>query len=182
MKNPELEQITIRPEAEADYDQIDGLVVEAFNGRSELAPFVRTIRESLNYVPRYALIAEQRNRVIGHVMLSYTELRDGDDSHRVLTLSPLSVAPGMQRRGVGGKLVNNVLALADKDGEPLVVLEGSPEYYPRFGFLPAASHGITMSLPDWAPPEAAMVRPLTGDNRSIRGHVVYPPAFDLGSD
>jgi hypothetical protein len=41
--------------------------------------------------------------------------------------------------------------------EPLIVLEGSPGYYSRFGIEYAVPFGITIELPDWAPPEAVQV-------------------------
>jgi putative acetyltransferase len=62
------------------------------------------------------------------------------------------------------------------------VLEGSPVYYGRFGFEPSADYGIHLPLPDWAPPEAAQVLRLRNYDPSIRGHVVYPPAFDAATE
>jgi putative acetyltransferase len=59
----------------------------------------------------------------------------------------------------------------------VVVLEGSPAYYPRFGFRRADELGITIDLPDWAPAEAAMVLPLSGYYPAVRGKLEYPPAF-----
>ena len=56
-------------------------------------------------------------------------------------------------------------------------LEGSPAYYPRFGFRDARGHGITFDLPDWAPPEAGMVYLLPAYDPAVRGRVDYPPAF-----
>ena len=53
------------------------------------------------------------------------------------------------------------------------MLEGSPAYYGRLGFEPAAAHGITITLPDWAPPEAAQVLSLHASDPTMRGHVVY---------
>lgn len=174
--------LIIRPETVEDYDRIDELVVTAFEGRTELAPFVRAIRNSPNYVPDYSLVAEQNGRIIGHIMLSYVNLQDGDNEHRVLSLSPLSVIPDMQRKGIGSRLINKVVSLADQNREPLILLEGNPKYYPKFGFIPASSHNITFTLPDWAPPEAAMVRPLSNDDENLKGHLKYPPAFDLVSE
>ena len=42
-------------------------------------------------------------------------------------------------------------ALAQQTAAPLVLLEGSPDYYPRFGFRDARDVGITFDLPDWQP-------------------------------
>lgn len=98
--------------------------------------------------------------------------------HDVLTLSPLAVAPEQQRHGIGSALVREVLAAAARTSAPLVTLEGSPAYYGRLGFGPAADAGIGMRLPDWAPREAAQVYRLPGYRPEVRGRLIYPPAFD----
>jgi hypothetical protein len=41
----------------------------------------------------------------------------------------------------------------------------------------AADHGITIDLPEWAPPAAAQVFLLRAHDSSVRGHVEYPPAI-----
>lgn len=181
MKN-ESGVFSIRVEKAEDYPKINELLLDAFSGRTDLVPFVKAIRESKNYVPEYSLVAEINGRIIGHVMLSYIGIVDEDKNHKVLSLSPLSVASDMQRQGVGGKLINGVVSLADEDGEPLIILEGSPNYYPKFGFVPVRRHNITMDLPDWASPDAGMVKTLSNDDVSIKGHVVYPPAFHIVGD
>ncbi len=96
-------------------------------------------------------------------------------------LSPLAVEPTRQRQGIGGALVRAVSAIAERRCEPVIVLEGSPTYYAQFGFVPSAKLGITLPLPDWAPPEAAQVLCLSAYDRNsprLRGVVTYPPAFD----
>ena len=116
--------------------------------------------------------------VVGHTMISRAALVDtGGTGHDVLTLSPLSVAPQHQRQGIGAALVREALARSEGTGAPLVLLEGSPAYYPRFGFSDARPHGITFDLPDWAPPDAGMVYLLPGYDPTVRGHVDYPPAI-----
>ena len=59
-----------------------------------------------------------------------------------LCAGPLAVLPAYQKRGVGAALMERFLAEAPKLGYESVVLTGSPEYYARFGFVPAARHGI----------------------------------------
>ena len=110
-------------------------------------------------------------------MLHHLDLRDGATTHEVVSLSPVSVRPDVQRRGVGSALIRSAIERADQRGEPLIVLEGSPAYYPRFGFRPARELGITITLPSWAPEDAAMAYPLARYRPEINGHDVYPPAF-----
>jgi putative acetyltransferase len=166
----------IRPETPADNEAITAVVTAAFGSPAE-AVLVERIRASPNLHPQYALVAVLDGRIVGHVMVSDVGLRDGDVERTILSLSPLAVAPDVHGRGVGGALVRDVASRVDADGHPLIVLEGSPAYYARFGFEDARGHDIHIHLPDWAPPEAGQVLRLTNDDPAIRGEVVYPPAF-----
>jgi putative acetyltransferase len=169
--------VVIRPETTADRDSIREVVSAAFSS-SVQADLVDVIRLSAAYVPGWSLVAVVDGRVVGHVMVSLATLRDGADERAVANLSPLSVHPDHQHRGVGAALVRDVVAVVDASGEPLLVLEGDPAYYSRFGFEPSAPNGIRIQLPEWAAPEAAQVLRLGAYDASWRGDVVYPPAFD----
>jgi putative acetyltransferase len=173
--------VTIRPEGRGDRDAIQGVVAAAFGSPAE-ARLVDAIRASPNFVPEWSLVAEVGARVVGHVMVSFVALHDGDARHRIASLSPLAVSPDFQRRGIGSALVRDVTARVDHRGEPLVVLEGSPVFYGRLGFEHSVLHGIRIDLPSWAPPEAAQVLRLRNYDSSIRGTLVYPPAFDAVSE
>jgi putative acetyltransferase len=168
----------IREESGADRDAIAVVVERAFDS-AEHAQLVDAIRASTSFIPELSLVAEIAGQVVGHVMISYVTLRDRDGDRLVPSLSPLAVLPEFQHRGIGKALVAEVAARADARGEPLIVLEGDPNYYGRLGFEPAAAHAITITLPSWAPPEAAQVMRLSNDDHSIRGQVIYPPAFEV---
>jgi putative acetyltransferase len=172
-----LDGVSIRVEAPADREAIAEVVASAFGSPAE-ARLVERIRASPNFVPELSLVAERRGHVVGHVMISYVALDDGDAQHRIASLSPLAVAPDAQEQGIGAALVREVTDRADARGEPLVVLEGSPKYYGRFGFEHSVPLGIEILLPAWAPPEAAQVLRLRRYDPSLRGRVAYPPAFD----
>ena len=169
---------SLRPETPADYAAVRDIVRRAFD-REEVVDLVDRIRSSESYVPELSFVAESDGKIVGHTMLSYVDLVGERSARRILTLSPVSLVPEEQGRGIGGSLVRTAVTKADERGEPLVVLEGSPLYYPRFGFRPAKEFGISVPLPDGVPEEAAMVHPLTSYGPSVRGEVVYPPAFDL---
>jgi putative acetyltransferase len=170
--------LVVEPERPDDHPAVRAVVLAAFATQPEVVDLVELIRASPEYVPELALVARVDGAVAGFVMLSHAELvEESGERHRVLTLSPLAVAPAVQGRGIGSALVRAGLAEAERLGEPLVVLEGSPQYYPRFGFRDSREFGIAMPLPDWAPPEAGMACALAAYDARVRGRLVYPPAF-----
>jgi putative acetyltransferase len=69
-----------------------------------------------------------------------------------------------------------VLAAADALDEPLVVLLGHPDYYPRFGFRPAADLGIEPEVSEWAP--AFQARMLTQYQPDLTGRFRYAEPFN----
>lgn len=172
--------IEIRAETSADLADVGRVVAAAFASTAE-ADLVERIRASREYVADMALVALVGGRVVGHVMVSGATLVGDRGERPIVMLSPLAVDPASQRSGVGGALVRAVTAIAVERGEPLVVLEGDPAYYGRFGFVHSVPHGIHLPLPDWASAEAAQVLLLPAHDPadpSLRGTVEYPSAFD----
>jgi putative acetyltransferase len=132
------EGVVIRPERDADHSVIAEVVRAAFvRHPDEVASFVERIRASEHFVPELALVAEDSSGVIAHVMLSWVGVEGGSRT-RILNLTPMSVRPDRQRIGVGARLIREALGRAEKAGEPAVMVEGIPAYYPRFGFEQAS--------------------------------------------
>jgi putative acetyltransferase len=172
--------LIIRSESPADHIAIGRVVAAAFGKQIE-ADLVDRIRASPEYVPELALVAELDGAIVGHVMISHAVIRNADGGRRIAMLASLAVDPALQRRGIGRALVERVVGIADSFGEPVVILEGSPLYYGQLGFEHSIRYGIEIHLPSWAPPEAAQVKLLSSfdpDDPTLRGTVVYPPAFD----
>lgn len=166
--------MTIREERRADSAAIDVVLRDAFGDDhgEAVVRLVAGLRASPAYVPELALVAEDEGRIAGFVAFSRAPL--GERS--VLLLSPLAVATAVQRRGIGSGLVEAALARAEAAGEPLVVLEGVAEYYPRFGFEPAVALGIEKpyaSIPDIA----FMAKRLAAYDPALRGRLEYPEPF-----
>ncbi|HEX2046165.1 MAG TPA: N-acetyltransferase [Acidimicrobiales bacterium] len=162
----------VRPGTAADHDAVRRVVSEAFGGPAE-ARLVELLRASDAYVADLELVAEVDGEVVGHIL--FTRVRVGD--RRALALAPMAVAPSYQRSGVGTALVRAGLERAAARPEAAVIVLGHPEYYPRFGFVPACRFGIE---PPWprVPDEAFLVLPLPAYSDACRGVVVYPAAFD----
>lgn len=144
-------------------------------GQDLEARLVDSIRESEHFVPQLSLVAEIDGRIVGHVLLSRVFLR-GKADRMVLSLAPLSVHPDHQNQGVGGKLIAAAASAARELGEDIIVLEGHPGYYPRFGFEPAVPAGIAKPDPR-VPDDAFMVMFLAEAARGTTGKLDYPQAF-----
>ena len=161
----------IRPETAADYDAIRKVNDEAF-GRTLEAMLVDAIRESDRFVAELSLVAVSEGQTHGHVISSYIDVEP--DARRALQVGPLAVLPSHQRRGVGSALLGETIRIADARGEPLLLLEGNPKYYERFGFTRSDAVGI--EPPPEAPgPQYFMIRQLAAYDPSFQGRAVYPP-------
>jgi len=141
------EGLVIRPERESDHPAIAEVVRAAFVRQpDEVAAFVERIRASEQFIPELALVAEDSSGVIAHLMLSWVGI-EGGSRPRILNLTPMSVRPDRQRGGVGTRLIRDALGRAEAAGEPAVMVEGIPGYYPRFGFEPAIPLGFISRIP-----------------------------------
>ncbi|WP_413101196.1 GNAT family N-acetyltransferase [Streptomyces sp. Inha503] len=139
------------------------------------ATLLDELRISDGWLPALSFVATgDRGEVIGHVVCTRGHV--GSDLALALGLGPLSVHPAHQGRGVGLALVHAVLGAADAFGESLVALLGSPAYYGRFGFRPAAEYGITAPDPAWG--EYFQVRTLTAYQPTVKGPFKYAEPFD----
>jgi putative acetyltransferase len=165
--------VRARPEQpQEDAPAVRRVHMAAFPGPGE-ADLVDVLRKDQVWIPELSWVAvDHRGLVIAHALL--TRLRVGGGA--ALALAPVAVAPEWQRRGVGTLLVRSALSAADEAGERLVVVLGSPRYYRRFGFAPAAEHSVTGPLD--AHGAAFQALPLAAYDGSPRGTAVYPPVFD----
>jgi putative acetyltransferase len=170
------EGVVVRPERDADHPAIAEVVRAAFvQHPDEVAAFAERIRVSEQFIPELALVAEDSSGVIAHVMLSWVG-NEGGSRTRILNLTPMSVRPDRQRIGVGSRLIRHALRRAEAAGEPAVMVQGHPAYYPRFGFERASALGFIAPHPMLD--DAFMVKRLPGYNPDLAGRIVYPAAFD----
>jgi putative acetyltransferase len=170
---------TIRPEQAIDLDLIHDLHREAFHRRHE-AELVDAIRSGPDFLPELSLVAVTRDgSVLGHVLISrvsfHPDIAQGT-GQTVLALAPLAVLPPYQGSGIGSALMRDALAIADEHPEPFVAVLGSPAFYSRFGFEPAAADDIHGPYDEAG--DAFQVRRRPGVTQLAPGVVVYPPKFE----
>jgi putative acetyltransferase len=167
--------LIVRHERESDRASADAIHRRAF-GRDVEPTIARRIRMSDRFVPELSLVAvDDDGTLVGHVLVSYVDVEGS--RVQLLQLGPIAVEPERQRRGIGGRLVRAALGRAAELGEPLVLVEGDPAYYGRFGFGRADELGLLP--PTGSPPWAFQVAVLARGAPLPSGRVSYPPAFDV---
>jgi putative acetyltransferase len=163
---------------EAPADRVAAVAIEraAFGGPVE-AEIVEAVRDEPD---AFALVAEVGGEVLGHVQLSRAWIGDAP----VLALGPIAVRPDRQGEGIGSALVRAALDEAAGRGATAVILLGSPAYYGRLGFEPAArlglrnpyagttDEGFTIAEEDF---QIAVLDPAAAEG--FRGAVRWHPAF-----
>ncbi len=167
---------SIRPAGPEDAGQIARVVADAFG--AEEGPLVARLVRVLNASgsTRASLVAEMAGTVVGHVQLNRSWVDARSALVEVLVLSPLSVVPEMQGRGIGGALLAAAVAEAERLGAPAVFLEGDPGYYSRHGWSPAGELGFT--APSTRIPAAAFqVVVLPAHEAWMSGALVYCEPF-----
>ncbi|HLL85370.1 MAG TPA: N-acetyltransferase [Longimicrobium sp.] len=168
--------LTIRAESPGDAAAIAAIHRRAF-GQEDEPRLVDALRESDAFIPELSLLAEEDGAVVGHVLVSRVVVRTPRGDVPALSLAPLGVEPGRQRRGVGTALMREALKRARASGYGLMVVLGHPPYYARFGFVPAKAYGLYCRWP--VEDEVYRVLELrAGALAGVEGEVLYPPPFD----
>jgi putative acetyltransferase len=161
----------IRRESRGDEASIRETNELAFGELLE-ARLVDALRETPDYLSLVATIDE---RIVGHILFTPVTIEPALE-RRIAGLAPMAVRPEHQRAGIGGALIRAGLEECRRSGYTAVVVLGHPEYYPRFGFVPAHTFGLTCEFP--SPPEAFMAIELEdGALNGIGGIVHYLPQF-----
>lgn len=165
--------VAVRRMTASDREVVLAVVAAAFVDEPEVVGLQDALAQRTDNV---GLVAEHEGRVVGHVGLTRGWIDAPERLVEVLVLSPLSVAPETQRRGVGRALLDAAIAHARDSGAPAVLLEGDPAYYSRQGWRPAAELGITPPS-DRIPAVACQCVRLPAYEPWMRGALVYADTF-----
>ena len=166
----------VRRERPGDIAAARAVQAAAFAGADGEEPVEARLLDELRadegWIPELSLVAEVDGSVVGHVVCTRGSV--GADRRPALGLGPIGVLPDHQGEGIGAALVHSAVAVAEARDETLVALLGSTEWYPRFGFEPAAVHGVEAPDPSWG--DHFQVRVLD-PSAVVAGPFVYAEPF-----
>jgi putative acetyltransferase len=162
-----------RPETADDVSAIREIHIAAFPTTEE-AELVEALRASDAWIEGLSIVTEDAEvTVVGHALLTRCHVGEAP----ALALAPCAVLPRVQRTGAGSAAIRACLDAARTKGENLVLVLGHPEYYPRFGFIPASAFGIRAGFE--VPDEAMMALALAAPAEIPRGTIAYPAPFGI---
>jgi putative acetyltransferase len=174
--------VIVREQHADDYQAIRHVYAEAFR-RPRFRPpqtpgsvppevaLFEALWEMGDVIPEVSFTALSDAGIVGHVTASQATVA----TDPVVAVGPIGVLPDHQGTGIGSALMDAVLAAADAADVPLIVLLGAPQYYSRFGFLPAKELGVIPPEPEWG--DGFQARPLTAYTETVAGQFQYASAF-----
>lgn len=161
-----------RTEQQHDRESVYAVNTAAF-GREGEAKLVDVVREQVQ--PLVSLVAEDDGVVVGHVLFTPVDV-SGHPELNVMALGPVAVVPDRQQSGIGTRLIRAGLEQCKALGCGAIVVLGHPDYYPRFGFVPASRCGLGNEF--GVPDEVFMAMELeSGYLDGVSGTVSYHEAF-----
>jgi putative acetyltransferase len=170
--------VLIREEQPSDHGSVADVHRAAFGSHAAVVvPLLAELRKTLIREAGLSLVAvDDDGPVIGHVLFTRNLLDAPSRLVDVQVLSPIGVRPDRQRQQVGAALIRHGLDTLGQRSVPMVFLEGSPQYYPRFGFVPGSELGFrrpSLRIPDLA----FQVRLLPAYESWMTGTLIYRHAF-----
>ena len=179
-------QITIHPETENDHAAITNVNDLAFD-RPEEGRLIENLRQLPEFDPLLSLVAELDGKIIGHALFFPINIQSPSpkvgeglgvrEEYPCLSLGPIAVIPEYQKQGIGGQLIEADHRAALELDYTSVVLLGHPNYYPRFGYLPAEKWDITNPWKIDGDPWMA-IELVEGALEGKAGKAIYPEAFN----
>ena len=171
-----LDSVKVRNQEPKDREQVFDLNCNAFPTSDE-AKLVDSLRSSGTGEIVISLVAVHDNSVVGHILFTEVIVEGASANGSLLGLGPMSVQPEMQNLGIGSRLVLQGLQECRTRGIGAVFVLGHAEYYSRFGFNSAATHGLHYKGDEFAPYFMVLeLRP--GVLSTLTGQVNYRAEFE----
>jgi len=148
---------------------------ETYGSGEAEATLVEQLRKQPEHGPNVSLVAELDGVLVGPVFFSGVWLVSHPDIP-VCVLASLGVYRQHQRQGIGSQLVREGLAGCADQGYKAVFVQGSLQYYPRFGFAPIGGRGLHTIFKSEHDMVLELERGLLG---KVSGLVDYPRPWDV---
>lgn len=143
---------------------VDDLITAAFGGNAEVE-LIHKLRKAGQIAGEQVM--PMGDRIVGYYALSYMVKPKG-----WLCLAPVAIAPDVQGRGYGKRMMGMLTEWARLTKTPIVVL-GPMGFYTKTGFSNDAAANLQGPYP-------AINLALAGITETPEQQLIYPPAFSKG--
>eukprot|EP00928_Gymnodinium_smaydae_P079069 TRINITY_DN6308_c0_g2_i1.p1 TRINITY_DN6308_c0_g2~~TRINITY_DN6308_c0_g2_i1.p1 ORF type:complete len:246 (+),score=31.90 TRINITY_DN6308_c0_g2_i1:50-739(+) len=175
--------LVFRTETQDDISVVTNLLRETFwnlyqPGADEHA-IAKKLRGHPDFLGDLSLVGLIDDKIVAS-LISTKAVVEGHETCPILALGPLCVDPSIQGKGIGTKLINEVISRAREKGYKGLVLQGHPCYYERFGLRCSKAFGISA---DGAFPKGQMALELVPDGlQGVAGPLKFSGGFEVSPD
>lgn len=175
--------ILLRNEQPEDYRIVEELTREAFWNHHvpgcDEHYLLHIMRNAGSFIKELDVVAEAGGKIAGNIVYTKAAIIGDDGScHEVISFGPLSVLPELQGMGIGGRLIQSTKITAKELGYKAILIYGDPEYYSRFGFVPAEAFKIGTADNMYAPPLQALEL-VSGALSNISGRFLEDAVYNV---
>lgn len=163
--------VAIRAEQPGDEDGIRRVLSVAFSSPLE-AQLVDELRRAGRLTISRVAVAD--DEIVAHIAFSPVTIARTVVG---LGLAPLAMLPAFQRQAIGSILIQDALGECVEIGARMIVVLGSPKFYGRFGFKPAAGWNLSDEYQGGEAFQALELIP--GSIPAGGGLVQYAPEFSI---
>lgn len=145
-------KLNIRLEKEMDYFEVENLVRDSFWNIYRPGAYehyiVHNLRDDDSFIKDLAYVIEKDGMIIGHINYSRGRIIYENGCEEAVILGPLAIDRDFQKQGLGSKLIEYTLKLAEESEVPFVFVVGDEGYYSRFGFESASKYNYYLEGTD----------------------------------
>ena len=167
----------IRLETENDYREVENLAREAFWNLSKPGCdehfFIHVMRDHPDFIPELGYVIEIDGKIVGSIMYCKSRLVDENGYVKpVVTMGPICVLPGYQRRGLGKAMLEFTFDIVKKLGYDTVINFGNPDNYVARGYKSCKRYNVC--FPGDVFPAALLVKVLAENALDGRKWFYHP--------
>ena len=180
--------IKIRLERKEDYFEVENMVRNSFWNIYRPGAFehyiVPNLRDDESFLENLAYVIESNGKIIGHINYSVGFIDYGSEKIDAVILGPVAIHEDYQNQGLGSKLIEYTLDLAQNEGIPFVFVVGDESYYHRLGFESASKYNVYLEGTDTAEECPFFMIKLFDESKLKEGCGTFhnPDVFDVDPD
>ena len=178
----------IRLESENDYMEVEELVRDSFWNVYRPGAYehfiVHNLRDDESFLENLAYVIEEDGKIVGHINYSRGTISYESGIVPAVVLGPLAIKKSCQNHGLGSKLIDYTLQIAQGDNIPFILVIGDEDYYSRFGFESASKYNLFLEGTDLAEENPFFMINVFDESKIRKDLGIFrnPEVFDVDED